>query len=273
MFVEFLLFFFFSIEAKPLDDDTKYELNKHKILYEVRHMKVGDFTWIARERTTNNELVLPYIVERKRMDDLGSSIKDGRYHEQKKRLKQSNIKNLIYVIESYGKNTHTGLPLSSLIQAATNTLLQDGFQVKFTDNHRHTMEYLAGFTSLLNKHFKSKTLMGSTKDDIQDHCITEDLISLLTFKEFSKGGMKHKDYTVRDIFIKQILQLKGVSVDKALAITEKYPTPKVLKSEYDSLGSKGENLLAKIEYGLTKRSIGAVISKSIYQLYTNEQLL
>ena len=54
---------------------------------------MGDFLWIARERRvpvpgmlqmpTGRELVLDYVIERKRMDDLCGSIMDGRFHEQK----------------------------------------------------------------------------------------------------------------------------------------------------------------------------------------------
>lgn len=59
------------------------ELTRLGVLFEVRRLKVGDFAWIARCRETNDELVIPYIIERKRMDDLSASIVDGRFHEQK----------------------------------------------------------------------------------------------------------------------------------------------------------------------------------------------
>lgn len=59
------------------------ELTEYDILFEVRRLKIGDFAWIAKCKRTNNELVIPYIIERKRMDDLCASIKDGRFHEQK----------------------------------------------------------------------------------------------------------------------------------------------------------------------------------------------
>jgi len=49
--------------------------------YSLRSLDVGDAVWIAKSGT--EEYVLDYIVERKRMDDLVSSIKDGRFHEQK----------------------------------------------------------------------------------------------------------------------------------------------------------------------------------------------
>lgn len=64
-------------------DQGLAKLSELKVKFQVRHLSVGDFTWIARCRTRKDELVLPYIVERKRMDDLSASIKDGRFHEQK----------------------------------------------------------------------------------------------------------------------------------------------------------------------------------------------
>lgn len=131
-----------------------YELSNRNILYEVKHLKVGDYTWICRDRKTKKELVLPYIIERKRIDDFGSSIKDGRFHEQKFRLKQCGLQNLIYLVESFGQNNYTGLPLTTLQQAATNTLVQDGFSVKFTDNLKSTVEYLSFMTRILINMYK-----------------------------------------------------------------------------------------------------------------------
>lgn len=60
------------------------------IMVEVRGLRVGDVTWIARSRDPaitghEKEVVLDYVVERKRLDDLCSSIRDGRYDEQKVR--------------------------------------------------------------------------------------------------------------------------------------------------------------------------------------------
>lgn len=130
------------------------ELSTLEVDYEVRHLNVGDYTWICRERDSKKELVLPYIVERKRIDDFGCSIKDGRFHEQKFRLKQCGIKNCIYLIESFGSDGHPRLPLSTLMQAATNTLLQDKFNVKFTESLRGTAEYLSCLTTILISSYK-----------------------------------------------------------------------------------------------------------------------
>lgn len=58
-------------------------------------LNIGDFVWLLDGK------VLNYIIERKKADDLASSIIDGRYKEQKYRLKMSNIKNVFYLFEGH----------------------------------------------------------------------------------------------------------------------------------------------------------------------------
>jgi len=58
------------------------ELQGRKIPFEIRDLSIGDFLWLA-VAPNGSELVLPFIVERKRSDDLANSIKGSRYHEQK----------------------------------------------------------------------------------------------------------------------------------------------------------------------------------------------
>lgn len=255
--------------ASVLNDVTRVKLSSLDVVYQVRNLKVGDYAWVAKEKGSNRELVLPYIVERKRMDDLGSSIKDGRYYEQKSRLKQCGIPNVTYVIESFGKNTHTGLPLTTLYQAATNTLIHDKFVVKFTDGLNGTVLYLACFTRLLTDMYKDKTLVSCPKENLSAINIEDDLISLMVFNEFNKAAAKQSKFTVKEMFMRQLLKLKGVSVERAMAIVAHYPTPKILKMAYDACsGSSGETLLAPIKYGNAKRNIGMAISRTVFQLYT-----
>lgn len=63
-------------------DKVATELLSLNVVFEMRRLSVGDFAWICRDQS-GNELLLPYILERKRLDDLSGSIKDGRFHEQK----------------------------------------------------------------------------------------------------------------------------------------------------------------------------------------------
>ena len=50
-------------------------------------------------------LVLPYVVERKRIDDLFGSItqKEGRYYEQKQRMVECGIRHKWYLVENFYK--------------------------------------------------------------------------------------------------------------------------------------------------------------------------
>ncbi|XP_024517243.1 crossover junction endonuclease MUS81 isoform X2 [Selaginella moellendorffii] len=72
---------------------------QYKVDVEVRHLPVGDATWVAYNKLTRQEFVLDFIVERKAVDDLWSSIKDTRYKTQKLRLLRCGITRLIYLIE------------------------------------------------------------------------------------------------------------------------------------------------------------------------------
>lgn len=145
---------YFSKTCDVNSDPLLSGLNQTSILYEVRHLKVGDYLWVARDRDTKKELVLPYIIERKRIDDFAGSIKDGRFHEQKFRLKQSRIENLIYLIECYKDTSHVGLPEKTLFQAATNTLIQDKFIVKYTFNMNETIRYLYCLGQILTNYYE-----------------------------------------------------------------------------------------------------------------------
>lgn len=66
-------------------------LSSKGIVTETRPLKLGDAAWVAKLkpgyqthlRGEERECVLDYVVERKRLDDLVSSIRDGRYDDQK----------------------------------------------------------------------------------------------------------------------------------------------------------------------------------------------
>lgn len=255
---------------EPMSDETIRELTNLKTNFDVRHLEVGDFVWVARNGC-GKELLLPYIVERKRMDDLGKSIKDGRFHEQKFRLRQCGLQNVIYLVEKYGNDTRLGLPVNTLQQAIMNTQVVDNFFVKITNNHRQSMVYLSVLTNLLSNIFKDKTLISCIRKDLPPFKIDADLISLQTFQEFSKFSAKNKNLKIQEVFIKHLLQLKGLSVEKAVAIVEKYSTPRNLCRALDSC-EKPELLLSTITYGALNRNIGPSISKAVSQLYINRYL-
>lgn len=94
-------------------------------------------------------------------------------------------------------------------------------------------------------------------------------VELIDFKEFSESTGKMRHFTIRDMFNRQLVSLKSLSIDKALAITEVYPTPQSLIKAYDRCFDQSEamDLLANIPCGKLKRPLGTTISQTIYKLF------
>lgn len=53
------------------------------------------------------------------------------------------------MVENYGGTVPGSIPLTSLLQAAVNSSIQDNFTVKFTRDHRDSMRYLSTMTTML----------------------------------------------------------------------------------------------------------------------------
>lgn len=97
------------------------ELQRLRVSHTVRKLHVGDFVWVAQETQPRDparpgELVLDHIVERKRLDDLCSSIVDGRFREQKFRLKRCGLGRRVYLVEEHGPAQNLSLPESTLLR-------------------------------------------------------------------------------------------------------------------------------------------------------------
>lgn len=90
-------------------------------------------------------LILDYIIERKTVDDLASSIVDGRYNHQKYRLLMCGIENIFYLIEGT-------VPKGGHISTALNTTrLFHGFKIAQTDNINDSIRRLTLMTVAIQK--------------------------------------------------------------------------------------------------------------------------
>ncbi|XP_067877740.1 crossover junction endonuclease MUS81 isoform X3 [Heterodontus francisci] len=220
------------------------ELKRNKIEFDVRKLHVGDFLWIARERVPHQpgqlhphrprELVLDYVVERKRMDDLCGSIVDGRFREQKFRMKRCGLQNRIYLVEDCSFVKHLSLPESTLQQAIVNTQVVDGFFVKRTKDVKESAAYLTIMTRFLQNLYLAQT--------------------------------------VKEVFAKQLMQINGISGEKTVAILRHYDTVASLMKAYEECPTAGgrEKLLSNIKCGNTQRNLGPALSKTVSQLYCTE---
>lgn len=255
---------------------TPEELDSLGVKYETRKLSIGDFVWIARGTNGHGaELVLPFIVERKRMDDLRSSIIDGRYKEQKQRIVQSGMTHKIYLVEEIGNYkditsrpegvTNKALDRNALEQAMSNTLIRDGFHVKMTKNQKESMRFLARMTRMITKKYTGVDLKETTvPTQISDHV-------LLPFKDFYENSRPDRYLNLREIFCNMLICQRGLSAGMAWAITGKFPTLSSLKSTYEKAASENEavKLLVGIPYDNGTKKIPASVSKTIYHLFND----
>ncbi|XP_062051795.1 crossover junction endonuclease MUS81 [Lepus europaeus] len=255
------------------------ELQRLRVSHTVRKLHVGDFVWVAQETQPRDparpgELVLDHIVERKRLDDLCSSIVDGRFREQKFRLKRCGLGRRVYLVEEHGSAQNLSLPESTLLQAVTNTQVIDGFFVKRTADIKESAAYLALMTRGLQRLYQGHTLRSRPWEPPGDpgsetRPSPNPLCSLLTFSDFNAGAIKNKAQSVREVFARQLMQVRGVSGEKAAALVDRYSTPSSLLAAYDACGSPKEQemLLSTIKCGRLQRNLGPVLSRTLSQLY------
>ena len=138
-------------------------------------------------------------------------------------------------------------------------------------------KYITSMTRQLQKVYSDKTLIATTVDCVRkiksrhshERIVTEDVQYLVTFDDFSNDSTKSKVLSVKEIFTKQLMQIKGITIEKALAITALYPTPAMLLNAYRKLSAgEREGMLVQLTCG--KRKLGAAMSKQVFLLYAKD---
>lgn len=257
-------------------------LGEHGIPCEQRPLVLGDFAWVARKNERmglkdSEEIVLDYIVERKRIDDFSSSITDGRFVEQKFRLNQSGISNVFYLIEKADAHM-TGIPSTSLYAAMIQTEVIEGFFIKHTSSHEDTVRFLAGLTKDIKDIYKEKAIhavtsfSGGSKETFWDQLREKEMelrVGLhFTYTAFSSLVSKSGNLTQRDLFSMQLLTIRQMSADKAAMIAAKFPTPISLYKMYEKLPSdaaRGTFFKDWVTEG-TDIKFGPALSKRIFEM-------
>lgn len=215
------------------------------------NLEIGDF--IFQKKDTQEVL---FIIERKTLPDLASSIKSGRYREQKLRLINSGISldKIIYLIEGRIKKTQyvDGMPSTTLISSIINLLLRDNIKTIFTNDLEDTFYWLETIYGKIEDN--KLTGSNSQKQDIQ---------YLDTIKTKKKDNLNPKN-----CFILQLAVIPGVSNKIATSITDNYPSLTQLLNGFNQLETKKELLLSDLTYQISNnktRRIGKIISTRVYQ--------
>jgi crossover junction endonuclease MUS81 len=278
-------------------DYISSELQKHGITPIIRPLELGDALWIAEikkpydegflvanpddEGEGKREIVLDYIMERKRLDDLISSIKDGRLHEQKFRLRKSGVKNVIYLVEEFSISSEREDKYGEALESAIAGMqIVDGFFVKQTAKLDDTVAYLASMTQALKGIYEQRDLriIPSKTLDIQSYASTvvelrkknPETNHYITFVAFNLMCTKSDSLTLRDVYLKMLMCIRGVTGEKAMEIQKKWPTPRALVEAFESAnGAKAKETLISDQLGglIPRKKIAKGLSAKIAEVW------
>ncbi|TYI45160.1 hypothetical protein E1A91_D13G016500v1 [Gossypium mustelinum] len=196
--------------------------SEFKIKIDVRRLPIGDGIWIARHKHLSSEYVLDFIVERKKVADLRSSIRDNRYKDQKLRLLRSGLKKLIFLVEG---DPNTSEAAESIKTACFTTEILEGFDVQRTSSLHDTLRKYACLTRAIAQYYKLHLPEGHSK--LSGVCPP--------FNEFIKRCQELDKMTVSDVFSIQLMQVPQVTEEVAIAVVDLYPTLVSLANAYSLL--------------------------------------
>ena len=273
------------------------ELQKQGITTTTRGLPLGDALWVARPKPAYenllvsanvdgdgegpNEIVLDHIIERKRLDDLIFSIKDGRFHEQKFRLRRSGISNVTYIIEDFSVSAERGEKYGeALLSAMASTQVVNGYFVKQTRKLDDTIRYLAKMTNMLQEMYGKKSLFVIPSKVLHPQTYLTLQIKLraeqpqkghyVTFSAFSSLCSKSDMITLRDVFLKMLMCTRGVTGEKALEIQKKWKTPIEFFEALEKLDGRARDRMVsdQLDTMVPRKKVTAGLSTKIAEVWS-----
>lgn len=222
------------IDNRERDLIKLFNENNNDII--LKNLDVGDIVY-----KENDEII--YIIERKTFNDLGASIKDGRYKEQKMRLLSNSNENVFYILEGNMDMCNT-LNNKALLGSIINMTFRDNIKLIFSSDLNQTYKILLQIKEKFNNGKFSKI----TNDNINNYTSSIKL-------------NKKENMTKLNCNIIQLATIPGVSKKVGSIILENYNTIDNLINEYKI---HGEYMLKEIIIG--KRKLGKVLSKKIHDI-------
>lgn len=283
-----------EIRAKTDRDYLKEELAKKGVRAIMRALELGDTQWVAKchdadflrcNGAEGDEVVLDHIVERKRLDDLIGSVKDGRFHEQKFRLKRSGVKHVTYLIEEISLDPTHFQKYEEMVQSAiASTQVVNGFSVKKTRGLDESIRYLARMTTILKKKYEAKPLKviptriltARNYLPLLNHLRSKEHGSdyYISYPAFASLASKSDMLTLRDLYLKMLMCIRGVTGEKAIQIQRIWKTPNDLVKAFENCGSDEDGKKRKRELVSThlgnkvkSQQIGKALSAKIAEAW------
>jgi len=185
------------------------DLDQYQIKITKKQLDIGDIHIVFNDNI--------YIYERKTMSDLISSIKDGRYKEQKLRLLATNNSNINYIIEGTdiiaSNNNHNQELLTSIYY---NSVYRDNIKLFFTKNINDTVTFLLLLGIKIIK--KPQNFDNTTPKQLSTDYIDNCKIKIKKIENIDK----------ETCYLLQLSQIPGISKQIAKNIKDIYPSMNVL---------------------------------------------
>jgi len=165
------------------------------------------------------------IIERKSIQDLLASIKDGRYAEQSHRLQHSSgipAHNIIYVIEGSFANLPThhnhGDPKQTAYSSIVSLSLFKGFSVLRTTSLQDTADLLVSVVDKMIRNFEKGQRLFYSNGDASTPIITEDPAKYCSVVK----KVKKDNVTPENMGEIILCQIPGISSTSAIAIMKQF---------------------------------------------------
>lgn len=255
------------------------DLKRRGVDVENRNLPVGDGAWVAVNRSTRQEAILDHLFERKRLDDLISSIKDNRFREQEGRLKKCGLKRIMYLVEDeFTGNLEGETEKVKTAMTMMNTHLKATL-VRSKD-YESTVKYITDFDKIVGHKYHSKDLLVIQPRTVDSQ---DEYLSILKkmrnefspryevvykYDIFDMIMQKRTTLRVKDVFIQCLKRVKGMSLDKAVMIQRRYKTPRGLIEAYKThMGERGLMLYEEFADEIGSRKVNKVLSERVFSSF------
>lgn len=284
-------------EVRSQQDRTFFEnrLTSLSVKCESRTLSVGDAVWIAQNKKTGREVILNHICERKRLSDLILLIRDGRFQEQKNRLKLAAMKHYYYLVEEGGAadlpTLHDGA--DAVKTAIATTMTNSHFYLKRFKSVDETLGFFVNTTDAIKNHLETSdtklvvlkpelilshrdysNVLTAFRTEFETRRSAYECVHIFsTFQEImSKSGIR----SVKELFLLMLMTIRGVSLERALTIQNHFQCPRNLVDFYQNSEAapeeKKQALFKLFSKEVGNKKVGKVVLERIYDIWGHEDL-
>ena len=286
-----------EVRTKKDRDYISSQLANRGMTALTRALPLGDVLWIAQVHPTHahlltgeapndegtHEIMLSHICERKRLDDLIGSIKDGRFHEQKFRLTKSGVKNVTYIIEAFSVSDDNMDRYGEAVESAIASMqVVNEYFVKQTKKLDDTILYLERMTHALRQRYESQELRIIPSRALDSTTYLKLLQHLdttqpgkphhITFPSFSAMCSKSEAMTLRDVFLKMLMCTRGITGEKAVEIQKVWSTPRAFVEAFEKRdGDKERGEMVSERLGgvgiIARKKVARQLSRKVAEIW------